>query len=256
MKTRCKTICNKKKNENKNYKIIILEGNEASVDIKYLSIFIPATLILCYIIAVSKGHVIPWLPYISDCAVGYPEAYIFRSGMTLTSFFGMLSYYEFYVCINRFNKTILPFISLIFGIIANLGLAGVAVVNERENHKLHIISAVVFFAFQLVYMWLIILNIRYSTEKIHMNKFNNETIENEKKENEIITNKSYNKNKRSIKIKTIISTIYSIDMFYFCINYNKNVPLCEWIGVFLIVFYNLTFCLDFKNNLYIGIYLN
>ena len=39
-----------------------------------------STIIVCYIIAVSLGHVPAFLPMISDCAVAAPERYIFRLG--------------------------------------------------------------------------------------------------------------------------------------------------------------------------------
>ncbi len=44
----------------KKSKIIVLEGLKSSVDIKYLSIFVPVTIFTCYIIALSKGNVKPF----------------------------------------------------------------------------------------------------------------------------------------------------------------------------------------------------
>jgi len=273
---KCENITSNGDQKIKKSKIIVLEGSKSSVDIKYLSILVPLTIFTCYIIAVSKGHVKPWLPYISDCAVDYPEAYIFRSGMTMASFFMILNCFEFYLFIKRYNKKILPFISFIIGIISNVGLGGVAVINEKENHTLHIISAVIFFAFQMVYMWLSILNIKNAKKLYYVNKplSNNITIEqiqnvsmkkniNEIKENEnyvdeinqITINRTYQNDRKSLVAKISISTIYTIDVLYLAINYKKNIPLIEWIAVGLIVLYNLSFVIDFKNNLYIGIYL-
>ena len=126
-------------NENrKNDKPIILGDLDSSLEIKYLTLLTLITIFTCYIIAVLKGHVPAWLPYISDCAVGYPEAYIFRSGMTLSSFFITLNYYEFYLFIRKYNKTIMPLIGFIVGAISNLGLSVVSVVNEKENRVLHL----------------------------------------------------------------------------------------------------------------------
>lgn len=311
----------------KKNKIIILGNLKSSLDIKYLSITIPLTIIICYIIAVSNGHVKPWLPYISDCAVKYPEAYIFRSGMTLASFFITLNYFEYYLFINKYNKSAMSFITFIIGTIGNIGLGGVAVVNEKENHDLHIGFATTFFACQLVYMWttnLHINNIKIKNNNIsnlinkdnenkqnieltenpdnHFHdiiidddsgdditnntddcynnkndskKDNNKIINNEIEENivELIEDGYYTRNKinneydtlihnytfkkknLSLVTKISISTIYSIDILYLCIKYNENIPLSEWIAVILIVLYNLSFIIDFKNNLYIGIYL-
>ena len=103
---KCKNVIFKNNKKNKKGKIVVLEESKSSLDIKYLSILVPFTIFICYITAVSKGHVKPWLPYISDCAVGYPEAYIFRSGMTMASFFMILNCFEFYLFIKRYNKKI------------------------------------------------------------------------------------------------------------------------------------------------------
>lgn len=273
---KCKNVIFKNNKKNKKGKIIVLEESKSSLDIKYLSILVPFTIFICYIIAVSKGHVKPWLPYISDCAVRYPEAYIFRSGMTMASFFMILNCFEFYLFIKRYNKKILPFISFIIGIISNVGLGGVAVINEKENHTLHIIYAVIFFTFQMIYMWLSILNIKNAKKLYYINNTlsNNITIEqvqnvtikkntNEIKLpesyfdelNQITINRTYKNNKKSLVTKISISTLYSIDILYLAINYKNNIPLIEWIAVGLIVLYNLSFIIDFKNNLYIGIYL-
>jgi hypothetical protein len=290
---KCKNIKCKSNKKLKKSKIIVLESSKTSVDIKYLSILVPLTIFICYIIAVSKGHVKPWLPYISDCAVGYPETYIFRSGMTMASFFMILNCFEFYLFIKRYNKTILPFFSFVFGTISNTGLGGVAVINEKENHRLHIISAFIFFAFQMIYMWLTIINIKNAKKLYYVNKpitndmrFNNETrkesieIKENKNDNnidniddnyvndnidniddnvyeanQITINRTYKNDKKSLLAKISISTIYTIDILYLAINYDKNIPLTEWFAVALIVLYNLSFIIDFKNNLYIGVYL-
>lgn len=273
---KCKNVIFKNNKKNKKGKIIVLEESKSSLDIKYLSILVPFTIFICYIIAVSKGHVKPWLPYISDCAVRYPEAYIFRSGMTMASFFMILNCFEFYLFIKRYNKKILPFISFIIGTISNVGLGGVAVINEKENHTLHIISAVIFFTFQMIYMWLSILNIKNAKKLYYINNTlsNNITIEqvqnvtikkntNEIKlpeiyfdeVNQITINRIYKNDKKSLVAKISISTLYTIDILYLAINYKNNIPLIEWIAVGLIVLYNLSFIIDFKNNLYIGIYL-
>ena len=43
-----------------------------------------ATILVCYGLAVKYGHVKPWLPMISDCAVYSPEKYPFRFGLLLS----------------------------------------------------------------------------------------------------------------------------------------------------------------------------
>ena len=92
------------------------------------------TIILCYILAVSLGHVPAWLPMISDCAVEAPEKYPFRLGLIAgaTALFAnvIMVYYAFPNF--SFRK-----LQLALGLVASVGLATVGAVNEKENNTVH-----------------------------------------------------------------------------------------------------------------------
>ncbi len=98
------------------------------------AITIVSTILLCYSLAVSKGHVKPWLPMISDCAVYSPEKYPFRLGLAATSMLfsaGVVMIYKANMIYSR-NK-----LALCLGVIAMSCLGIVAVVNEKENNFVH-----------------------------------------------------------------------------------------------------------------------
>lgn len=90
-----------------------------------------ATILCCYVVAVTQGHVQPWLPMISDCAVYPPEKYPFRFGLGLSSFcIGVQT-----VAVNvvkGYSK-----VSLVLGLLASISLGIVSVVNEEENDSVH-----------------------------------------------------------------------------------------------------------------------
>ena len=92
------------------------------------------TIILCYVLAVVNGHVPPWLPMISDCAVFPPEKYPFRLGIVLgASLLAVQAVTKYYA-----DKT-QPYSKLcaVLGVVASTGLAVVGVVNEKENDDIH-----------------------------------------------------------------------------------------------------------------------
>ena len=93
------------------------------------------TIFGCYIIAVSLGHVPAWLPMISDCALYAPEKYIFRLGIVIGSFLiGFLTIGVYYTAKTRpYSKQI-----CLLGVIGSFGLSVVGVVNEHEDHTVHV----------------------------------------------------------------------------------------------------------------------
>ena len=94
------------------------------------------TVLLCYTIAVSLGHVPAWLPMISDCAVDPPEKYIFRLGIVIGAMILALNTVVVYKVAGRaFSNSKL---SLILGLLACAAFAVVGVVNENENGHLHL----------------------------------------------------------------------------------------------------------------------
>ena len=254
----------------------ILKKNNYSIDVKYFNFLTLFTIISCYTIAVFKGHVPVWLPYISDCAVGYPEAYIFRSGMTLSSLFLFLNSYEFYLFTNYHNKNWLPCISLIYSGISNIGFATLAVVNEKEDDDLHLFGAVIFFAMQGFYMWNNLICIYYVNKNkkiknqiyevnktmglnffdvdIDSKNINNNNLNFIKNNSKIFSNKS-------IIYKSLITILYSADVIYLVIDEKNDEngeksAIYEWVAVILITMFNFSFILDYGKKISLGILLN
>ena len=92
------------------------------------------TILLCYSLAVSTGHVKPWLPMISDCAVLGPEKYPFRLGLAVSSMLtsaGVVMIYNAKMVYSR-NR-----LSLVLGLVSTFCLGVVSAVNEAENNLVH-----------------------------------------------------------------------------------------------------------------------
>lgn len=92
------------------------------------------TIMGCYLIAVSLGHVPIWLPMISDCAVKPPEMYIFRLGIAIGAF--MIGFQSITVYIANKERPLSKLCAAL-GTIGSIGLGVVAVVNEKENDHVH-----------------------------------------------------------------------------------------------------------------------
>ena len=92
------------------------------------------TILLCYTLAVSLGHVPAWLPTISDCAVESPEKYFFRLGLVFGAVVLALSTVVVYQADRSFSHSRL---CMVLGVVASGGLSVVAVVNEKENNDVH-----------------------------------------------------------------------------------------------------------------------
>ena len=92
------------------------------------------TVLLCYGLAVGYGHVKPWLPMISDCAVLAPEKYPFRLGFVVGAVLiavqsAAVSYADKSPTRSR--------VSLALGTVSAFCLAVVGVVNEVECNPVH-----------------------------------------------------------------------------------------------------------------------
>ena len=97
----------------------------------FAAVQILATILLCYGLAVTYGHVKPWLPMISDCAVYSPEKYPFRFGMALGSLLTGAQVVMIHL-VKSYSR-----LSLWLGLLAAAGLGVVSVVNEDENNTIH-----------------------------------------------------------------------------------------------------------------------
>ena len=101
----------------------------------HVGVLVPiATILLCYTLAVSLGHVPVWLPMISDCAVFSPEKYPFRWGIVLgAALFGAQSVLV-YGADKPYSKSK---VALTLGLLASFCLSVVGVVNEAEDNSVH-----------------------------------------------------------------------------------------------------------------------
>ena len=99
------------------------------------SAIILATIIFCYVLAVSLGHVPIWLPMISDCGVYAPEKYFFCGGLITGSVFVFAESILLYHAEGKaFSNSRL---SLILTLVASVGMGVVGAVNEEENLVVH-----------------------------------------------------------------------------------------------------------------------
>jgi len=71
---------------------------------------------------------------ISDCAVYAPEKYLFRLGIVTGSIFVHAESFLLYNADKAFSNSKL---SMMFSLLASMGLAVVGVVNEKENDTVH-----------------------------------------------------------------------------------------------------------------------
>lgn len=92
------------------------------------------TILLCYTLSVSLGHVPAWLPMISDCAIYPPEKYAFRWGLVIGSTLFGAQTVLIYGADKPYAKSKL---SLILGLLAAFCLSVVAVVSEAEDNTIH-----------------------------------------------------------------------------------------------------------------------
>ncbi len=94
-------------------------------------IVMSVTIITCYIIAVSLGHVKPWLPTISACGDHAPEEFLFRFGIFCGAMLLEVEAFALYLS-KKASRT-----TFALGAVAAFSLGVVAVVGANENNVLH-----------------------------------------------------------------------------------------------------------------------
>lgn len=111
-------------------------GKVNALQILHFGVFeIFLTILVCYVLAEAFGHVHIWLPMISDCAVRSPEKYIFRIGVVFgASLIGVQSFIVYYA--NKDKQY--SFFELLLALIGSVSVGIVGVVNEEENHRVHL----------------------------------------------------------------------------------------------------------------------
>ena len=119
----------------------VLSVDPLATIIKAACVLISGTILLCYGLAVCLGHVEPWLPMISDCAVEAPEKYPFRMGIVIGAFLLGFEVVAVYNGNRAFSRSR---VCLFLGCLASCGLGIVGVVNEKEDNPVHSSETVVF----------------------------------------------------------------------------------------------------------------
>jgi len=212
---------------------IVWEGQASKISI-FACTLAGFSIFTCYFIAVSLGHAPAWLPMISDCAIQAPEKYIFRIGLISSALLLELNsvLMLFFLNTPEFgrNKSV-DYIALYVVSLACFGLSMVGAINEQENNPVHSAAAVAFFIGYEFYMCVItyrLNSVRKTSTKI---------------------------TPLSINIKLILSSICGVALllfFYFSTSwgtYHLYIAICEWVGVYSIILFNLSYISEYKTNL-------
>ena len=102
--------------------------------IHFGTVVILGTIVLCYIIAVTDGHVKAWLPTISECGEHPPEQYFFRYGVLTGGLLLVVLALYIYAADFSFSRNE---INLSMGVVAGVSLGVVAVCAANENNLVH-----------------------------------------------------------------------------------------------------------------------
>ena len=115
-------------------KMAVLGTLQLNVLFHVVALVILGTILLCYILAVSLGHVPAWLPMISDCQVFAPEKYFSRWGVLFGAALLGAQNTLIYGANKPYSKSKA---SLALGLVASFCLSVVAVVSEAEDNAVH-----------------------------------------------------------------------------------------------------------------------
>ncbi|XP_075065370.1 DNA damage-regulated autophagy modulator protein 1 isoform X2 [Mixophyes fleayi] len=210
-----------------------------------LVIWASAAFIVSYIFALLEGHVVPFVPYISDTGTCIPESGLFGFMISVTAMLGAATMYARYKIIEEqtsrgtFLCKWFNLISLLIGILGCIGMGIVASFQETSVTKVHDAGALIAFIGGVIYIFL----------------------------QSIISYKScpqWNK-KRTCHIRMTISVISMIALFpmivfafldgmgkYKCelgvepSPYHQASAVCEWVVAFGFVTFFLTYIRDFQ----------
>jgi hypothetical protein len=145
--------------------MVVLGKLPGSLLIHFGTVVMLGTIILCYVIAVMDGHVVAWLPTISECGENPPEQYFFRYGILTGGLLLVVLALYIYTADFSFSHNQ---INLAMGVIAGLALGVVAVCAANENNVVHTTSAVIFFVLEDFLMARIILQRHTSLSRVSM----------------------------------------------------------------------------------------
>ncbi|KAG8578377.1 hypothetical protein GDO81_010467 [Engystomops pustulosus] len=125
-----------------------------------LVIWSSAAFIVSYIFAVLEGHVVSFVPYISDTGTCIPESGLFGFMISVTAMLGAATMYARYK-VNQAQNLRIPFLSyffnlasLLIGILGCIGMGIVASFQETSVTTVHDVGALLTFICGVAYIFL------------------------------------------------------------------------------------------------------
>ncbi|XP_073476425.1 DNA damage-regulated autophagy modulator protein 1 isoform X2 [Aquarana catesbeiana] len=125
-----------------------------------LVVWSSAAFIASYIFAVLEGHVVPFVPYISDTGTCIPESGLFGFMISVTAMLGAATMYVRYkIVLEQNNRSAFlcryfNSVSLAIGIIGCIGMGIVASFQETSVTKVHDAGALATFGCGVIYILL------------------------------------------------------------------------------------------------------
>ncbi|KAM3927020.1 DNA damage-regulated autophagy modulator protein 1 [Leptodactylus fuscus] len=125
-----------------------------------LVIWSSAAFIVSYIFAVLEGHVVAFVPYISDTGTCIPESGVFGFMISVTAMLGAATMYARYKIIQAQNVRIsflsywFNLTSLLIGILGCIGMGIVASFQETSVTTVHDVGALLTFICGIAYIFL------------------------------------------------------------------------------------------------------
>ncbi|XP_051885804.1 DNA damage-regulated autophagy modulator protein 1 isoform X2 [Pristis pectinata] len=123
-----------------------------------LVIWSSAAFIISFIIAVCNGHVVPFVPFISDTGTIPPESCVFGIMINFSAFLGAFTMsvrYKMLQTLNEANPSISSCentTALVFGLLGCLGMFIVANFQETAVRSVHDIGALLTFGMGTIYL--------------------------------------------------------------------------------------------------------
>ncbi|XP_063783878.1 DNA damage-regulated autophagy modulator protein 1 [Pseudophryne corroboree] len=226
--------------------MVCLDTESATLLPCILVVWSSTAFIASYIFAVLEGHVVPFVPYISDTGTCIPESGLFGFMISVTAMLGAATMYARYRIIQEQNSrgtfmgNWFNLASLLIGILGCIGMGIVASFQETAVTTVHDVGALLTFICGIMYIFL----------------------------QSIISYKScpqWNK-KGTCHIRMTISVVSIIALFPMIIcasfdgmkmyrcelgvepsPYHQASAICEWIVAFGFVTFFFTFIRDFQS---------
>ena len=194
------------------------------------------TVLICYFLAVSLGHVPAFFPMISDLDTNPPEYYVFRIGFLFSSLLLLFCEWQLkclYANVFReFDKT--RAVAYAVSCVSALFLALLTSISEDEFYDLHLFCAFAFFVLVFAYFVMMLYvesgGAKDDSECKPMSKFKIENYE--------------------LRLGVVIFEVLAFIAFavFRIINYYPGFAICEWLAVLAVIVWHSSFYTTFRNN--------